>query len=514
MGGDSPYVYSTARRLLAEGHRVTVLENSEYGWTTGLAYLDAVPWQDSLKRHYPDTYALVRALDCDLKRARTGRRDRVRAKRPFTHVIFASGLSEPGVRTAPTSLLDHRNRCLATALESVITQEPRSTIVHFTLLVNDDHVIKETNDNCNTSQRIRLDNVLTSELVMATFVYRSLYGIPVRILRLPSLDPEQLASPLVEEEVAIVTADASFSAPSCVYARITVRRDALSEVNHLLAEGRLQLLLSSAVDRPAYPDSRDALLTSYFTSKRDPQRAVSRPNTDNLQYVERWHDTAVRLGLYGVIFHDGLSRRFRDSTNSTLMDYELVTLGHRSTNDERYFHYLDYVERHPEIRYALLTDVSDVTFSRNPFQLMREVDARHAARLYVGEDDLRWPIVGESDWLMSILRRCYGRDVDVDPGDLKSMSRHSVFLNAGVIGGSRAILLRFLRQLTAVMRTASGGINCNMASVNYVAHKYFSDELFVGFPLTSQFKTYDKLYDGYIVHKWSNFLPIICYQSS
>ena len=442
------------------------------------------------------------ALVCDLKKARTGRRDRDRAKRPFTHVVFTSSSAGVETRASRETLLEHRSRCLADALESSVKQDS-IVPVRFTLLALDDHVIspKEEYDDCESTRSISFEDALTTEQIMATFTYRSLYGLNIRVLRLPSIKVGQPASPLINEEIAIYTVDSSFSPMECVYARLTSRDDSIEKLNFLVASGSLELLTSSDSLHPLPLNSRDILMTSYFTSKKDPQRSASQPNTDNRQYVERWHDTAVALGLSGVIFHDGLTEKFQGSVNESHMSFEEVTLGRRSTNDERYFHYLDYLERHPDIRYGLLTDVSDVTFSRDPFQLMRALDARQGARLYVGEDDLRWTMVGESGWVMSILRRCYGRDVDTIPGDLKSMSKHSVFLNAGVIGGRRGVLLQFLRQLTAVMRTASGGINCNMASVNYVAHKYFADELFVGFPLTSSFKTYDKLYDGYIVHK-------------
>ena len=63
------------------------------------------------------------------------------------------------------------------------------------------------------------------------------------------------------------------------------------------------------------------------------------------------------------MFHDGLGSSFTDSVKPNII-FEKVVLGKRSLNDDRYFHYLQYVEIHPHLTYILMTDIADVTFKR------------------------------------------------------------------------------------------------------------------------------------------------------
>ena len=177
--------------------------------------------------------------------------------------------------------------------------------------------------------------------------------------------------------------------------------------------------------------------------------------------------------------------------------FQKMTLGVRSMNDERYFQYLNYIERHPNIKRILFTDISDVVFLRNPFDLMRLV----GDRLYIGDDMEGYPLIGNLWWTVNKIALCFGRSFN-NNGETKSLNRFSIVYNAGIIGGPRHIMLRFLRLLTAMLSDVAGDKNCNTAVVNLIAHKYFDNVTFSGFPMTSQYKQYeDGLSDVYLVHK-------------
>ena len=492
-------VYTIARRVLAEGHRVTMMEHVELDWPTWDGYPRYVALQDLLKRDYPQNYLLLGALNCNLTHLRSGRLDRYRAEHEFTHVIF-TGRNAPHMLTVKDRILavDHYSLCLSTAIESGVRQVVPP---HFTLLVDDASVLPlEVSDDCENTTPLHFHDILTTELCMVALLYNGLHSLRVAVMQLPTYSEDILSSPLVREELSVAVAEVSFAQAMCRHLTYDLVVSRLVEVTTLIQSGRL-VLIASDIGIDSTQAKRDSLLTTYFTSKKDPQRRANSLKVDNIDYIEDWHDSAVHLGIHGAIFHDGLTEDFQSLVNQSLFTFHRVSLGRRSTNDERYYHYLDYLERHPEIEYALMTDVSDIVFPRDPFKAMRVID-EGGERLYVGEDDnLRWPLVGESGWVMNIVKRCYGQNSDTRSGDLKSLSRHSILLNAGVVGGRRHVVLRFLRQLTAVLRIASGGINCNMGSVNYIAHKYFDDKLYSGYPLTSLFKRYNRLFDGYVIHK-------------
>jgi len=120
--------------------------------------------------------------------------------------------------------------------------------------------------------------------------------------------------------------------------------------------------------------------------------------------------------------------------------------------------------------------------------------------LYIGDDMNDYPLIGTLPWTVNKIRSCFGKGFN-KKGETKSLAKFSVVYNAGIIGGPRHIILRFLRHLTVVLSDISGD-NCNTAAVNYIAHKYFDDVIFCGFPLTSKYKDYEgKLSRAYLIHK-------------
>ena len=161
-----------------------------------------------------------------------------------------------------------------------------------------------------------------------------------------------------------------------------------------------------------------------------------------------------------------------------------------------FFNFFRYIENHPNIKHILFADISDVVFVRNPFDLMRLL----GDHLYIGDDMEHYPLIGNLPWTVYKIKSCYGNGYN-KKGDTKSLAKFSIVYNAGIIGGPRHIVLRFLRLLTAELSQLAGN-NCNTAAVNYIAHKYFDDVTFSGFPLTSKYKGYQNQMSGtYLIHK-------------
>ena len=109
-------------------------------------------------------------------------------------------------------------------------------------------------------------------------------------------------------------------------------------------------------------------------------------------------------------------------------------------------------------------------------------------RLYIGADMEGYPLIGNLPLTVNKIASCFGRSFNSE-GETKSLNRFFIVYNAGIIGGSRHIMLRFLRLLTAMLSNVAGDKNCNTAAVNLIAHKYFDNVTFSGFPMTSQYKT-------------------------
>ena len=253
-----------------------------------------------------------------------------------------------------------------------------------------------------------------------------------------------------------------------------------------------------AYTRQAEGAGQAVVLTSYFTSARDSQRNVS-VAPDRFQYMSEWLLSVRALGLRAVVFHDGMAARFQhrlSRLHPSLGLRRVRSLAGRSTNDARFFAYLAFLHARPEIRHVLLTDVADVRLQRSPFQLM----ALLGDWLYVGTDTDFFPSMRSMGWLRPRLEACLRPSGLLAP--LSQLLDLDSVYNAGVIGGSRHVVLTALTLITHYLAATPPTRNCNMPVVNFALHRHLYERIFTGFPLTSRFLRQQTLPRGvYIVHK-------------
>ena len=244
---------------------------------------------------------------------------------------------------------------------------------------------------------------------------------------------------------------------------------------------------------------KNVVFTSYFTSTEDSQRNHHiKPN--KFQYMKDWTLSIKELGMQAVIFHDSLDAGFQHRLTQfySNISFEFVkSLHQRSTNDARFYAYLNYLERHPNIDRVLLTDISDVRFQFNPFELMSLL----GDWLYIGTDIDIFPSMKTMQWIHERLRGCFG-NYSVDHGDLSQLMKLNTVYNAGTIGGSRDVVLAVLWRITEYLNLTPTQLNCNMPAVNYAMHKHFYEMVFTGYPLNSRFLRRQATPKGvYIIHK-------------
>ena len=229
------------------------------------------------------------------------------------------------------------------------------------------------------------------------------------------------------------------------------------------------------------------ILTSYFTGKPDPQRNVNIKANDP-GYISQWCKSIAAVGLAGIIFHNGLSKSFIKRFTSAAVSFKRVVLGAYSTNDERFLHWHAYLKSlKKKYEYALMTDVSDVVFVRDPFQFMELTNFN----LYFGQEQR---IIGDNMTMVKFMTEFYG---SVLYGNKK-------VLNAGTIGGKFPAILGFLEHMGVEINRIGSLGNCNMSALNYVAYsKYKRSDFYAGRPFTSAFKAFEhpETTECYIVHK-------------
>ncbi len=220
------------------------------------------------------------------------------------------------------------------------------------------------------------------------------------------------------------------------------------------------------------------LLTCYLTQRPDPQRGMTWPADDD-DTVRTWIESARRCGLRGIIFHDGLSAEFLERWSDDAITFERVEWNGAgwSALEERMRIYRDWLRAH-DVDQVLTTDLSDVEFYRDPFPLMNDPN-----KLYIGSEQNQIGNTCIADWM----KRAYG---------LVSFPSRKI-LNAGLVGGQRAMLIgfldRYLVELERVFERTRPPFD--MAAFNRVI--YLERISFVtGAPLHTLFRKYEGAEEG------------------
>lgn len=231
------------------------------------------------------------------------------------------------------------------------------------------------------------------------------------------------------------------------------------------------------------------ILTCYFTSRKDPQRGTFW-QSDNDHLIDPFVDSLENLNLAAIIFHDNLSEAFIErNTSPNLAFIRYVPKTRLGVNDERFLCWKNYLESHPEIQKVWLTDLFDVRFNKNPFDLITDRYSLYADRLPVKIKNGMWA---------KPMKAIYGQ---IHHGEKN-------LINAGVVGGKRPQIMALLRAMEIDFMTYNNDkVNTvipegDIPVFNKCAYDMFiEDEMLLGHPVTSKFKQFETSGDFYIFHK-------------
>ena len=207
----------------------------------------------------------------------------------------------------------------------------------------------------------------------------------------------------------------------------------------------------------------------------------SKYKNGSFDFMRGFYMTAAKQNLDMLIFHDDISLDFQNKLKNLHGQIDFVkvkTPPNRSPNDGRFYVLYDCLLEHPEINWFVLQDIRDGTFHADPFKVMSVI----GDVLYVGMDKSFHTSAYEYHWLNATLySQCFPRE------KRKDEIKYHPFFNAGTIGGTRDVMLTFLTRLTKHFDKSPHKYNCNMAAVSVVAHKYFHNHTFSGYPFQAYF---------------------------
>tara|TARA_Y100001970_G_scaffold186363_1_gene226664 strand:+ start:8407 stop:9213 length:807 start_codon:yes stop_codon:yes gene_type:complete len=235
----------------------------------------------------------------------------------------------------------------------------------------------------------------------------------------------------------------------------------------------------------------NVIMTTYFFNNKDPQRNKTAPGND-IKYIKSWYESIKKLGLNGIVFHDGLSNDFikKYQTNKIKFEYVNPKSFKYSLNDQRFVIYLDYLKKHPEIEKVFMTDGNDVKVVQDPFKYIKK------AKYYVGSEE---KTIGNSKWILhkfKILNKS---------NKYNSYFKENRLLNAGILGGGCDNIIKMLHKMRDIFNDYDESMlksNLNMVVFNYVLYKYFPNNIVTRPPIHSLFKKYENnRKDVWFIHK-------------
>ena len=359
-------------------------------------------------------------------------------------------------------------------LSSGLVQVPRSTLQINSFSMDNNATVKTLLDSVNAILRqIKIFPTVESDFNMYSAKISSLQVVKNKVY----------SGSLKFEESSLLPVE------KCVKEKLP-RRKCISVLNNLNSYGNSNRRMDE-LDA----DNQDYIFTSYFSTKPDPQRQIQHEGND-ITYLLRWYYSVKTLNLNAVIFHDGLSPEFMSklTKDHPRLTFHLVHPSGNSLNDFRFTAYLSYLKANRGIKRVLCSDISDVHFQQNPFELMSLL----GKQLYIGMDKEEITHMTDYPWMVSMLPKCKLTDCK----DMNRIKNYKYLYNAGFIGGDRHSMMGFLEKVSQMLNETPAEHNCNMPVVNYVAHRYFDDDIFTGFPLTNLMHMNKGRYIGtYGVHK-------------
>jgi hypothetical protein len=239
------------------------------------------------------------------------------------------------------------------------------------------------------------------------------------------------------------------------------------------------------------------IFSPYFTKEigfhqhdsRNKGKGGTKPNDPDV--LLRWYGSLIENNLQGVVFHNELSEEFMKKY--PLITFENWPKQHRlSYNDERFFAYYQYLNQHPEIKSVFMTDLYDVQFFSNPFQLIEE---HTDVDLFVGSETM-------SQYSSKWMRR-KTKEMKIPLIENKYESGSTIY-NAGIIGGRREEVLVFLKAMCKQLSPIPPKYNANMPVFNLVLEylqKTLKYKIMTGFPLHNKFRSQKVDSGTYIKHK-------------
>ena len=235
---------------------------------------------------------------------------------------------------------------------------------------------------------------------------------------------------------------------------------------------------------PPVKAGKNVIISTYFSNGKYSQYK-HQFKSNSFRFMRKWFLSGKRIGASLAIFHDNLGKDFQERAKKFYGNIEFISVKPtdfkgKTPNDGRFFIWYNYLLRNPDIANVIATDIRDVAFLTDPFEVMKEI----GSYVYLGSDNPFHMVAWTNNGVRQYTQKCYGKNLP----DLNFFLKHEPFYNAGVVGGTRNAVMNFFNTMMRTLELKPSNMNCNMGTYSYVASKYFWNSSFTGYPFQSAFK--------------------------
>ncbi len=239
-------------------------------------------------------------------------------------------------------------------------------------------------------------------------------------------------------------------------------------------------------------NTQNYVCSTYFKINADKQSGT-KFSIDDFQYMKEWYESAHKYGLKCVIFYDNLTDDFLEKHKNEIT---FIKVAQEKLNiiDYRWIIYDEYLKNNKEnINLILFTDISDVIFLKNPFDLI----ATKPEMLFIGDEETT---VGDP-WIVK--RSVFFKDIIPDIMEHQKKNSSKKLLNCGIVGGNVKLVSELVTDMARILSQGNFNLTTfDMSILNYLMYTKYPNRFLSGKPLNTRFKYYEKNnVDCYIKHK-------------
>ena len=223
------------------------------------------------------------------------------------------------------------------------------------------------------------------------------------------------------------------------------------------------------------------ICSTYFKKKANKQSGWVF-GFDDYIYMKNWYESANNFNLKCIVFHDSLSNEFIEKYNK--IQFIKVEQSNLNIIDYRWVVYDEYLKNNKEnVNLMLFTDMSDVVFLKNPFDLI----STKPDTIFVGDE----PTTVSDGWNKK--RSVYFHGVIPEIISHEKNNGSKKLLNCGIVGGEVGIVSEFVHEMADILLKANLDLTTfDMTVLNYLLYTKYVNKIFSGSPLNTRFKGNEK----------------------